>query len=530
MKYIFIMSGVVSSLGKSIISGSIGLLLQNAGFNVTYIKCDTYVNTEIGIMNPQECGEIYLLDDGTRVHSDLGVYERMVNVNLSSYHHMTIGKVYKNILTKEHRGDFLGKTIQVIPCVTLEIQNWIEQVSLLASGDPNICIIELGGIVGDIDHQIFTEAIRQFQFRATRKNLCFIYITFVPQLKDQKTKLTQNSLIALRTLGIDPDIMICRAENPITPKTNAKLVSTCRIPESHIFSCHDIDNLYRIPIILYEQGIINIITQVLSIDVPKVSTLLNIATLQHFAKRVDSRQKLKPAAALRIGIISKYMNKNAYLSIEHAVRHAEYYINGPKIIIEWITPIFDPTQLNLHGIIMPDEDHNIDERMLITQYARENLIPFLGICAGFQIAIVEYIRNVVKWPATSAMWDSDEEHNITVKLPRIGTHEITLHHDSISYKLYQTTSIYERHHHVYNVDLHFADYVVDHALNFVGESIYDSADPYQEIVEIRGHPFFIATQFHPQMKSRPLHPAPLFVGLLRAAEKNQTAIPQKVIK
>lgn len=526
------MSGVVSGLGKSIIAGSIGLLLRNAGFNVTYIKCDTYVNTEIGIMNPQECGEIFLLDDGARVHSDLGIYERMVNVNLSSYHHMTTGKIYKNILTKEQSGDFLGKTIQVIPYVTLEIQNWIEQVSSLASGDPNICIIELGGIVGDIDHQIFTEAFRQFQFRATRKNLCFIYLTFVPQLNDQKTKPTQDSLIALRTLGIDPDIMICRSENPITPKTLAKLVSTCRIPEAHIFSCHDVDNLYRIPIILYEQGIINVITQVLSLDIPKVSTLLNIATLQHFAKRVDSRQKLKPAAtSLRIGIISKYMNKNAYLSIEHALRHAEYYINGPKIIIEWITPIFDPTQLNLHGIIMPDEDHNIDERILITQYARENSIPFLGICAGFQLAVVEYARNVMKYPATSEMWNPRaQECNIIVKSPRVGTHEITLHHDSLSYKLYQTMSIYERHDHAYDVGLHFADCITDHTLNFAGESIYDSADPYQEIMEIRGHPFFVATQFHPQMKSRPLHPAPLFVGLLRAAEKNRAAVPQKVAK
>jgi len=546
MRYVVVTGGVLSGLGKGVTASSMGVLLKSAGLRVTSVKIDPYLNVDAGTMSPFEHGEVFVLDDGGEVDLDLGNYERFLDVALTRDNNITTGKVYAAVVERERRGDYLGKTVQVIPHITNEIQEWIERVAHVSSdgdnGAPDVCVIELGGTVGDIESAPFVEALRQFQFRVGRENICFVHVSLVPVMGpvgEQKTKPTQHTVKELRGLGIIPDILVCRSAKPLQDDTRAKLAAFCHVSEDAVVSAHDVSNIYRVPMMLEEQGVSGVLSGLFGFELPSERPLLD--DWKAMADRVDN-----PAEEVHIATVGKYTGlSDSYLSVIKALQHSSYAV-GRKLVIDWIesadlddqTASADPEAhaaawelLNgADGVLVPGGFgiRGIEGKIKAAGYARENNVPYLGVCLGLQVATIEFCRNVLGMEgANSTEFDEDTPHPAVVFMPeiskthmggtmRLGTKPTPfLVDDCKMRRLYGGANhVDERHRHRYEVNPDFIEQIEEAGLKYVGK---DETGQRCEIMELDGHPYFVGTQYHPEFKSRPGRPSPPFLGLLMAA-------------
>ena len=546
MRYVVVTGGVLSGLGKGVTASSMGVLLKSAGLRVTSVKIDPYLNVDAGTMSPFEHGEVFVLDDGGEVDLDLGNYERFLDIALTRDNNITTGKVYAAVVERERRGDYLGKTVQVIPHITNEIQEWIERVAHVSSdgdnGAPDVCVIELGGTVGDIESAPFVEALRQFQFRVGRENICFVHVSLVPVMGpvgEQKTKPTQHTVKELRGLGIIPDILVCRSAKPLQDDTRAKLAAFCHVSEDAVVSAHDVSNIYRVPMMLEEQGVSGVLSGLFGFELPSERPLLD--DWKAMADRVDN-----PAEEVRIATVGKYTGlSDSYLSVIKALQHSSYAV-GRKLVIDWIesTNLDDQTASadpeahaaawellsGADGVLVPGGFgiRGIEGKIKAAGYARENNVPYLGVCLGLQVATIEFCRNVLGMEgANSTEFDEDTPHPAVVFMPeiskthmggtmRLGTKPTPfLVDDCKMRRLYGGADhVDERHRHRYEVNPDFIEQIEEAGLKYVGK---DETGQRCEIMELDGHPYFVGTQYHPEFKSRPGRPSPPFLGLLMAA-------------
>jgi len=546
MRYVVVTGGVLSGLGKGVTASSMGVLLKSAGLRVTSVKIDPYLNVDAGTMSPFEHGEVFVLDDGGEVDLDLGNYERFLDIALTRDNNITTGKVYAAVVERERRGDYLGKTVQVIPHITNEIQEWIERVAHVSSdgdnGAPDVCVIELGGTVGDIESAPFVEALRQFQFRVGRENICFVHVSLVPVMGpvgEQKTKPTQHTVKELRGLGIIPDILVCRSAKPLQDDTRAKLAAFCHVSEDAVVSAHDVSNIYRVPMMLEEQGVSGVLSGLFGFELPSERPLLD--DWKAMADRVDN-----PAEEVRIATVGKYTGlSDSYLSVIKALQHSSYAV-GRKLVIDWIesTDLDDQTASadpeahaaawellsGADGVLVPGGFgiRGIEGKIKAAGYARENNVPYLGVCLGLQVATIEFCRNVLGMEgANSTEFDEDTPHPAVVFMPeiskthmggtmRLGTKPTPfLVDDCKMRRLYGGADhVDERHRHRYEVNPDFIERIEEAGLKYVGK---DETGQRCEIMELDGHPYFVGTQYHPEFKSRPGRPSPPYLGLLMAA-------------
>tara|TARA_X000001036_G_scaffold117442_6_gene110906 strand:+ start:10701 stop:12371 length:1671 start_codon:yes stop_codon:yes gene_type:complete len=543
MKYVVVTGGVLSGLGKGVTASSIGVLLKSAGLSVTSIKIDPYLNSDAGTMSPFEHGEVFVLDDGGEVDLDLGNYERFLDVALTRDNNITTGKVYAKVIEKERRGDYLGKTVQVVPHITNEIQDWIEAVAHVpadgTSSTPDACVIELGGTVGDIESAPFIEALRQFQFRAGKGNVCFVHVSLVPVMGpvgEQKTKPTQHTVKELRGLGIIPDILVCRSENPLDTETKSKLAAFCHVSEDAVVSAHDVSNLYQIPISLHKQSVLRMVSNNLGFNIPNSLPMLD--EWKEMADKVDMLED-----EVRIAMVGKYTGlSDSYLSVIKALQHSAFAVNR-KLIIDWIestnldpierTPMYDDAWTILKaadGILVPGGFGNrgVEGKIAAANYARVNNVPYLGVCLGLQIATIEFCRNVLGLDgANSAEFDESAPVQAVVFMPeiskthmggtmRLGTKPTPFLVDDCKVRrLYGGAGhVDERHRHRYEVNPDLIERIEAAGLIYVGK---DETGERCEIMELEGHPYYVGTQYHPEFKSRPNRPSPPFLGLLKAS-------------
>lgn len=543
MKYVVVTGGVLSGLGKGITASSIGVLLKSAGLRLTSVKIDPYLNSDAGTMSPFEHGEVFVLDDGGEVDLDLGNYERFLDVALTRENNITTGKVYANVIEKERRGDYLGKTVQVVPHITNEIQDWIERVAHVSadgSGEtPDACVIELGGTVGDIESAPFVEALRQFQFRVGQENVCFVHVSLVPVMGpvgEQKTKPTQHTVKELRGLGIIPDILVCRSEKPLEEETRAKLAAFCHVGTDAVVSAHDVSNLYQIPISLYEQSVLNKVSNHLGFEVPDSLPMLD--DWKHMADKVDRLEE-----QVHIAMVGKYTGlSDSYLSVIKALQHSAFAVDR-KLVIDWI----ESTDLDPHnvtekhdeawellraadGVLVPGGFGNrgVEGKIAAANYARVNNVPYLGVCLGLQIATIEFCRNVLGLEnANSTEFDENTPNPAVVFMPeiskthmggtmRLGTKPTPFLVDDCKIRrLYGGADhVDERHRHRYEVNPDLIERIEAEGLVYVGK---DETGQRCEIMELENHPYYVGTQYHPEFKSRPNRPSPPFLGLLKAA-------------
>lgn len=515
-KYIIITGGVVSGLGKGITAASIGRLLKDRGYKVTAIKIDPYLNIDCGTMRPAEHGEIFILRDGTEVDLDLGNYERFLDIELIGEHNITTGKVYKTVIEKERRGDYLGQTVQIIPHITNEIKDRIRNVAERCNVD--ICLVEVGGTVSDIESMIYLEAIRQLRREENPEDTAIIHVTLVPinTQGEQKTKPTQHSVKELRSAGLQPDIIVGRCEYPLTLDTKKKISLFCDVPVKAVISAENIDNLYKIPLVLEDDGIIDYLRQRLSLNRAHKHSFLwrdMVASIDNFESSV------------KVAIVGKYTQlSDSYLSIYEALRHAGI-ANKCNVDIE----LFDAESITLKdlketdGIIVPGGFgvRGTEGKMNAIKFARENNIPFLGLCLGMQLAVIEFARNVLGLEGANSteLCKSNCKHPVIDLLPeqngisnlggtmRLGDYKTIIKKDTLAYRIYEKTEIVERHRHRYEVNPSYVEQIERAGMIFSGR---DDKGIRMEIAEIPTHRFFIGTQFHPEFKSRPLKPHPIF--------------------
>ena len=546
MKYVVVTGGVLSGLGKGITASSIGVLLKSAGLSVTSVKIDPYLNCDAGTMSPFEHGEVYVLDDGGEVDLDLGNYERFLDIALTRDNNITTGKVYQAVIERERKGDYLGKTVQVIPHITNEIQEWIERVANKSSDGssktPDACVIELGGTVGDIESAPFIEALRQFQFRVGKENICFVHVSLVPVMGpvgEQKTKPTQHTVKELRGLGIIPDILVCRSENPLDYETREKLAAFCHVSPEAVVSAHDVSNIYRIPILLDEQGVSEVLSKEIGFALPDSRPLLE--DWIKMAETVDNLDEV-----VKIAMVGKYTGlSDSYLSVIKALQHSSFEVNR-KLEINWIdsenldekVKRDDAEKYNEAWKLLKESDgilvpggfgiRGIEGKIKAAEYARLNKIPYLGVCLGLQIATIEFCRNVLGMEkANSTEFDENTPHPAVVFMPeiskthmggtmRLGTKPTPfLVEDCKMKRLYgNKPHVDERHRHRYEVNPELITKIEEAGLIYVGK---DETGQRCEIMELENHPFYVGTQYHPEFKSRPGRPSPPFLGLLKAS-------------
>ena len=546
MKYVVVTGGVLSGLGKGITASSIGVLLKSAGLSVTSVKIDPYLNCDAGTMSPFEHGEVYVLDDGGEVDLDLGNYERFLDIALTRDNNITTGKVYQAVIERERKGDYLGKTVQVIPHITNEIQEWIERVANKSSDGssktPDACVIELGGTVGDIESAPFIEALRQFQFRVGKENICFVHVSLVPVMGpvgEQKTKPTQHTVKELRGLGIIPDILVCRSENPLDYETREKLAAFCHVSPEAVVSAHDVSNIYRIPILLDEQGVSEVLSKEIGFELPDSRPLLE--DWIKMAETVDNLDEV-----VKIAMVGKYTGlSDSYLSVIKALQHSSFEVNR-KLQINWIeaenldekVKRDDAERYNEAWKLLKESDgilvpggfgiRGIEGKIKAAEYARLNKIPYLGVCLGLQIATIEFCRNVLGMEkANSTEFDENTPHPAVVFMPeiskthmggtmRLGTKPTPfLVEDCKMKRLYgNKPHVDERHRHRYEVNPELITMIEEAGLIYVGK---DETGQRCEIMELENHPFYVGTQYHPEFKSRPGRPSPPFLGLLKAS-------------
>ena len=529
-KYIFVTGGVVSSLGKGIVAASVGRVLKNRGLKVTLQKFDPYLNVDPGTMSPYQHGEVFVTEDGAETDLDLGHYERFIDVNLGQYSNVTAGRVYSSIIEKERRGDYLGGTVQVIPHVTNEIKSRV----LLAgeSSDADVVITEIGGTTGDIESLPFLEAIRQIRSDLGRDNVCFIHCTLLPYIKaagEMKTKPTQQSVKELRGLGIQPDIIVVRNELALNDELRAKISLFCDIPKQNVIESRDVSNLYQLPVNLKEQKIDDIVLNHFGLTAPE-------ADMTEWLSLVDRVDNLKEN--VRIALVGKYIElHDAYISVVESLKHAGYKHNA-KVKIDWIQSE-DITEENVHeylkdadGILVPGGfgDRGVEGKITTIKYARENKVPFFGICLGMQLAAVEFARNVcgltgahsseldpnTPYPIINLLADQENVVEMGGTL-RLGSYPCTLVEGSVAHKEYGEINITERHRHRYEFNNFYRDRLTQKGMVLSGVS---PDGKLVEIVEIPEHPWFVAGQFHPEFKSRPEKAHPLFAGFIKASLEN----------
>ncbi|WP_454957183.1 CTP synthase [Gemella sanguinis] len=530
-KYIFVTGGVVSSLGKGIVAASVGRVLKNRGLKVTLQKFDPYLNVDPGTMSPYQHGEVFVTEDGAETDLDLGHYERFIDVNLGQYSNVTAGRVYSSIIEKERRGDYLGGTVQVIPHVTNEIKSRV----LLAgeSSDADVVITEIGGTTGDIESLPFLEAIRQIRSDLGRENVCYIHCTLLPYIKaagEMKTKPTQQSVKELRGLGIQPDIIVVRNELALTDELRAKISLFCDIPKQNVIESRDVSNLYQLPLNLKAQKIDDIVLKHFNLTAKE-------ADMEEWTSLVERVDNLKDE--VRIALVGKYVElHDAYISVVESLKHAGYKHNS-KVKIDWIQSE-DITEENVHeylkeadGILVPGGfgDRGVEGKITTIKYARENKIPFFGICLGMQLAAVEFARNVCGLTgAHSSELDPNTPYPIINLLPdqenvvemggtlRLGSYPCTLTEGSQAHKEYGEINITERHRHRYEFNNFYRERLTNKGLVLSGVS---PDGRLVEIVELPEHPWFVAGQFHPEFKSRPEKAHSLFAGFIKASLENK---------
>ena len=531
-KYIFVTGGVVSGLGKGITAASLGRLLKNRGYKVTIQKFDPYLNVDPGTMSPYEHGEVFVTDDGAETDLDLGHYERFIDENLTKNSSVTMGKIYSNVIEKERRGDYLGKTVQVIPHVTNEIK---EKIYSFENTDIDIVITEIGGTIGDIEGLSIIEAIRQVGLEKNPEDVVYIHVTLLPYISGSneiKSKPTQHSVKELQSLGIKPDIIVCRSEIEIPENVREKLALFCNVRKSSVIQNLTADCLYAVPLMLEKEGLGREVCNHLRLD-------SYIPDNTEWIEMIDNIKKIGKNEKVKIAIVGKYVRlEDSYISVIESLKHAGFANNvnvDIKLIdSEVITKENAETELkNLDGIIVPGGFGNrgIEGKIETIKYAREHNIPFLGICLGMQMAVVEFSRNVL------GLTDSNSaEFNETTKNPvihimeeqkkiykkggtmRLGSYPCIIKQGSLAYKLYEKEKIDERHRHRYEYNNDYKERLEKAGLICSGTSPDGNL---VEIVELKNHPYFIAGQFHPELKSRPNKPSPLFVGLVKAAKERK---------
>lgn len=530
-KFIFVTGGVVSSLGKGITAASLGCLLKNRGLKVAIQKFDPYINIDPGTMSPYQHGEVFVTDDGAETDLDLGHYERFIDVPLSKSSSVTTGKIYWSVITKERKGDYLGGTVQVIPHITNEIKERIYRVA--NESNPDIVITEIGGTVGDIESLPFLEAIRQVRGDMGRENVCYIHVTLLPYLSatgEVKTKPTQHSVKELRGIGIQPNILVCRVEHSITNDLKEKLALLCDIDEKAIITANNASTIYEVPLLIQKEGMDDIVLDLLGLQAPPA----DMAEWGKMVKKIKS-----PCKYTEIAVVGKYVAlPDAYLSVAESLRHAGIE-QGAEVKIRWINSeeledeavSLSDVFSGVKGILVPGGFGNrgIEGKIKAIQYARENKIPYLGICLGMQCAVVEFARNVCGMKeANSTEFDPHTKYPVIDLLPeqkeiedmggtmRLGISPIKLKSDSAVYSAYLDEVIYERHRHRYEVNNHFRDVLEEKGLSFSGTS---PDERLVEVTEFPDHPWFVASQFHPEFKSRPNRPHPLFKQFIIATLK-----------
>lgn len=527
VKYVFVTGGVVSGLGKGITAASLGRLLKARGYTVTMQKFDPYINIDPGTMNPVQHGEVFVTDDGAETDLDLGHYERFIDENLTKNSNVTTGKIYWSVLQKERRGDFGGGTVQVIPHITNEIKSRFYRNP--SAENTEIAIIEVGGTVGDIESQPFLESIRQFQHEKGRDNVILIHVTLIPYLRasqEMKTKPTQASVKELQGMGIQPDIIVCRSEHPLDNGIKDKISLFCNLPADHVLQNLDVDYLYEAPLAMEKENLAQVVCECLHLDCPKPD-------LSDWETMVDNLRH--PVSKVRIALVGKYVQlHDAYISVVEALKHGGIY-SHTTVEIKWVdaetvTPeTADEIFKDVTGILVPGGfgHRGVEGKIEAIRYARTHKIPFLGICLGMQLAIVEFARNVIGFhdahslelnpstthPVIHIMQDQIGIEDIGGTL-RLGAYPCILDKTSKAYEVYQKEEIQERHRHRYEVNNDYREVLTENGMNLCGLS---PDGKIVEMAEIKDHPWFIATQAHPELKSRPNKPHPLFKGFVEAA-------------
>jgi CTP synthase len=527
-KFVFVTGGVSSSLGKGLTASSLGRLLKSRGLKVTMCKLDPYLNVDPGTMNPGEHGEVFVTDDGGETDLDLGHYERFIDESLSKMSNTTTGSVYSNVIAKERRGDYLGKTVQVIPHITDEIKERVRRLGALGA---DVVIVEIGGTVGDIEIVPFIESIRQFRRDAGRDNVCYVHLTLVPYLApsgEQKTKPTQHSVTELRSRGIQPDVIVCRSDQPLSDGLKRKISLLCDVPMQAVISAVDAPSIYDIPITMYDEGLDTMVCNTLGIDLE--ANPIDLSAWRDVVRRVHSTTK-----TLRIGVIGKYVTMpDAYLSVGESIRHAGFAI-GAKTTIEWLEAERVPTEIDserirqLDGIVVPGGfgERGVEGMIAAARIAREHDIPYLGLCLGMQVMVVEFARHCLglsdahsteisistSAPVIALMAEQMDVTDLGGTM-RLGACPAMLDEGSVVAELYGTTVVSERHRHRYEFNSRYRAQFEAAGMRCSGTS---PDGRLVEFTEIADHPFYVGTQAHPEFKSRPDRPHPLFLGLIKAA-------------
>jgi len=523
-KFIFVTGGVLSSLGKGLASASIGCLLESRGLKVTVLKLDPYINVDPGTMSPFQHGEVFVTDDGAETDLDLGHYERFTDVRLTRDNNSTTGKIYQTVIEKERRGDYLGKTVQVIPHITNEIKATIKKLS----DHLDVTIVEIGGTVGDIESLPFLEAIRQMRNEAGQENSLFIHLTLVPFMEasgELKTKPTQHSVRELRAIGIQPDILLCRTDRLLPPEIKDKISLFCNVDPEAVITAKDVESIYEVPLVLHEEGLDSIIVKLLGLPEGEGDLTLwqNLAEVIH-----------NPVGEVTVGIVGKYVEyEDSYKSLNEALLHGGLP-RRMAVRLKWIESeglVGDDWESKLEGvdcILVPGGfgPRGIKGMIRGIEYARVNKVPYFGICLGMQCAVIEFARNVCSLDAHSSEFDPSSSHRVIYKLRellgigemggtmRLGAYPCVLEKDSLAQEIYGETEISERHRHRYEFNREYEEILTSYGLKISGNSPDKN---FVEIVEIEDHPWFLACQFHPEFKSKPLKPHPLFVSFIQAA-------------
>jgi CTP synthase len=518
-KFIFVTGGVMSGLGKGITAASTGRLLANAGFDVTAVKIDPYLNVDAGTMNPFQHGEVYVLKDGGEVDLDLGNYERFLDIDMTFDHNVTTGKVYQEVIEKERAGDYLGKTVQIIPHITNDIKRRIREA---AEGN-DVCIVEVGGTVGDIEGMPYLEALRQFAHEEDEEDILFTHVTLVPYSKngEQKTKPTQHSVKELRSIGLQPDVLVGRCEDPLDPETREKIALFCDVPEDAVFSNPDVDDIYKVPLVVEDEGLDEFVMDHFSIGDEALPRPERDTTWRETVTQ-------EKEGTVNVALVGKYGLEDAYISIHESLKHAglekQVQVERQWINSENLADGVDGQLDGIDGVIVPGGfgSRGTEGKVEAIRYCRENNVPFLGLCLGFQMAVVEFARNVLDLPgAHSAELDEDTPYPVIDILPeqkemedmggtmRLGAHVTEIAEDTLAHDLYERDTATERHRHRYEVNPEYIDDLEAAGMVFSGTS-----GNRMEILELPDHPFFLGTQFHPEFRSRPTRASPPFVGFL----------------
>ncbi|KAK9458758.1 CTP synthase N-terminus-domain-containing protein [Lipomyces oligophaga] len=555
MKYVIVSGGVISGIGKGVIASSTGLLFKTRGFKVSAIKIDPYMNIDAGTMSPLEHGEVFVLDDGGEVDLDLGNYERYLNVTLTRENNITTGKIYSHVIERERKGDYLGKTVQVVPHITDAIQDWIERVSKIpvdnSGEEPDICIVELGGTVGDIESAPFVEALRQFQFRVGLENFALIHVSLIPVVNgEQKTKPTQVAVRDLRGLGLSADIVACRCTHKLERATTDKISMFCHVGPDQVIVVHDLSSIYHVPLLLDEQGIVQQLSKKLKLESLTVSSsdVERGATLWNDWRHLTGIHD-RMFDSVSIALVGKYTHlKDSYISVIKSLEHSALRCHV-KLTINWVeasdleADASETNRVNFHkawhqvcsadGILIPGGfgSRGTEGMISAAKWARENKVPYLGICLGLQIAVIEYSRNVLglKGAHSEELSSEPPENPIVVFMPEVskthlgGTMRLglrpTLFQENTEWskirKLYGgVDQVHERHRHRYEINPKYVPDLEKAGLSFVGK---DDKGERMEIIELKEHPWFVGTQYHPEYLSRVLDPSKPYLGFVAAS-------------